>query len=107
MKGNSKIESSFLFDNCTLSNGCKIYNEGGAAVVFRGSTVDNVGSYKTQNGEFSFENCEIIQDDESVNNPLLYFGTHSIKNSRVKNTLRITPKMRAKGVRRIKYKESK
>ncbi len=107
VKGNSKIKSSFSFDNCTLSKGCKIYNEGGTAVVFRGSTVDNLGSYKTQNGEFSFENCEIIQDDKTVSNPLLYFGTHSIKNSRVKNTLKITPEMRAKGVRKIKYKESK
>lgn len=105
VKGNPKIESSFFFDDCVLSDGCMIYNEGGPAVLFRNSTVDNVGSYPTQKGEFSFENCEIIQNDETVRNPLLFFGTHSLKNSSVKNSLSITQKMREMGVREIKIME--
>ena len=101
VKGNSKIASAFYFDNCILSDGCMIYNEGGDAIVFVRSKVDNVGSYPTQTGKFVFDNCEIIQDDEAVSNPLLFFGTHKAARSKITNTLEITPKMRAKGVQRI------
>lgn len=104
VKGNPKHESSFYFDKCTLYEGCMIYNEGGRAIKFVNSKVYNVGSYPTQNGEFTFEDCEIVQDDENVSNPLLYFGTHTINKSKVKNTLKITPLMKAKGVHGIKYK---
>lgn len=105
VKGNPKYESSFVFEDCLLSNGCMIYNEGGSAVLFRNSTVNNVNSYHTQSGVFIFENCEVIQDDESIENPLLYFGTHLFKNSRIINKLSVTPQMRKKGVTRIKLLE--
>lgn len=104
VKGNPKHESSFDFDGCTLSDGCMIYNEGGKAIMFVDSKVDNVDSYPTQTGEFIFDNCEIIQDDESVINPLIFFGTHTLKKSHVKNTLTISQSMKTKGVRGIKYK---
>ena len=105
VKGNPKNESSFTFEDCVLTNRCMIYNEGGEPIRFKNSVVDNVSSYSTQRGEFFFDNCEIIQNDETVSNPLLYFGTHSVKNSKVTNTLTITPQMRAKGIRSIKVIE--
>ena len=105
VKGNPKYESSFRFDGCTLTDGCMIYNEGGDAIFFVNSKLDNVGSYLTQTGEFSFDGCEIIQDNENVSNPLLYFGTHRIKKSKVRNTLSVTPQMKARGVNGVKYKE--
>lgn len=105
VKGNSKHESSFVFDGCSLMDRCMIYNEGGEAVVFTDSRIDNVGSYPNQKGQFSFDNCEIIQDDETVANPLLYFGTHVAKNTNVHNTLSITRTMKSKGVTAIKFKQ--
>lgn len=105
VKGNPKNESSFIFEDCVLTNRCMIYNEGGEPIRFKNSVVDNVSSYSTQRGEFFFDNCEIIQNDETVSNPLLYFGTHNVKNSKVTNTLTITPQMRAKGIRSIKIIE--
>ena len=82
-----------------------IYNEGGETVVFKDSKIDNVGSYPNQKGKFSFDNCVIIQDDETVANPLLYFGDHSTRNTNVRNTLSITQRMKSKGVTAIKLKE--
>ena len=105
VKGNPKVGSSFCFERCTLTDGCMIYNEGGNAIVFSRSTVDNVGSYQTQTGEFIFVDCEIIQDDETVTNPLMYFGTHRVKNCRIRNTLSIATKMNAKGIKSIIIKE--
>lgn len=105
VKGNSSHESSFTFEGCSLSDGCMIYNEGGETVVFKDSKIDNVGSYPNQKGKFSFDNCVIIQDDETVANPLLYFGDHSTRNTNVRNTLSITQRMKSKGVTAIKLKE--
>ena len=106
VKGNPKHDSSFHFDKCVLTDGCMIYNEGGSTVDFLDSKIDNVESYLTQTGTFSFDNCEIIQNDASIVNPLLFFGTHEIKkNCKVINTLTITPRMRALGVHGIRYKE--
>lgn len=105
VKGNPKHESSLCFENCTLADGCMIYNMGGTAINFIKSKIDNVESYPAQTGEFVFDGCEIIQNDENVKNPLIYFGTHSIKNTKVKNTISISPEMKAKGVCGIKYKK--
>ena len=98
--GGAGAESNYSFRNCSLSDGCTMHNRGGNMVVFTKSKLYNVSSYSNQKGQFSFEECEIIQDDKDVKYPLLYFGNHRMKACSVTDRIEITPAMKAQGVRR-------
>ncbi len=104
-QGGAGAESNYSFRNCSLSDGCTLHNRSGNMVVFTKSKLFNVSSYASQKGQFSFEKCEIIQDDDDIKYPLLYFGNHRMKACVVTDGIEITPTMKALGVRRAIIQE--
>lgn len=77
------FDSRLSFNNCTLKNGCLIHNMSNEAMLFVNSELYDVESYVTQNGVFVMNNCVIVQEDESVSRPLLFFGTHKMNKCKV------------------------
>ncbi len=71
--------SRIAFDGCMLRNGCLIHNMGTDAITFKDSELYDVESYVTQKGRFVMTGCRIVQEDESVMRPLLFFGNHVMK----------------------------
>lgn len=78
-----KFDSRLSFEGCTLRNGCLIHNMSKEPMSFANSELYDVESYVTQNGVFLMNNCKIVQEDESVARPLLFFGTHTLNNCTV------------------------
>ena len=91
-----KFDSRLSFDGCTLKNGCLIHNMSKEAMVFTNSELYDVESYVTQNGVFLMNNCKIVQEDESVARPLLFFGTHTLNNCIVVDKVGISPSISRK-----------
>lgn len=89
-------DSSLSFDSCTLSNGCLIHNMSAKAMSFTDSELYDVSSYATQNGVFTMNNCRIVQEDASVERPLLSFGTHTMDRCTVIDKVGITSSARRK-----------
>ena len=106
-QGGAGAESNYTFKGCTLINGCTIYNRSDKKVAFSKSKLYNVASYVNQKGQFSFDDCEIVQDDDKVQFPLIYFGQHQVKNSVIRNSLEITPAMKSRGVKKALIEEIK
>ena len=106
-QGGAGAESNFSFWNCTLTDGCTIQNRSENMIVFKKSKISNLASYSNQKGRFSFDGCEIIQDDNTVQYPLLYFGNHQVKNCTIVNDIKITPAMKSRGVKAALIKEIK
>ena len=86
-----KYDSSLRFDSCTLKNGCLIHNMSKEAIVFTDSELYDVQSYVTQNGVFTMNNCKIVQEDETIARPILFFGTHTMSNCTVIDKVGISP----------------
>ena len=107
VQGGAGAESNYSFQGCTLSNGCLIQNRSEGFVVFKHTKLDNVASYTNQKGQFSFDHCEIVQDDGSIQYPLLYFGNHRVKNSSIVNKVQITPDMKSRGIKAARIEEIK
>lgn len=99
-QGGAGAESNYTFVNCTLEEGCGIHNRSDNLVTFKKSKLNNVASYMNQKGQFSFDQCEIIQDDPRVEYPLLYFGNHRMRACTVSNKIAITPTMKKLGVKK-------
>lgn len=69
---------------------------GAKAISFTNSELYDVSSYASQNGVFSMTNCKIMQEDESVERPLLSFGTHTMDRCTVIDKVGITSSARRK-----------
>ena len=91
-----RYDSRLSFDRCTLKNRCLIHNMSLEAMVFTNSELYDVESYVTQNGVFLMNNCKIVQEDESVARPLLFFGTHTLNNCIVVDKVGISPSISQK-----------
>lgn len=89
-------DSSLSFKSCTLRNGCLIHNMSTKAMSFTNSELYDVSSYATQNGVFTMNNCRIVQENVSVERPLLSFGTHTMNRCTVIDKVGITSSARRK-----------
>jgi len=107
VQGGAGAESNYSFQGCSLDKGCSIQNRGENMIVFKKSKLKNIASYSNQKGRFSFESCEIIQDDNTVQYPLIYFGDHQVKNCSIINNIIITPAMKSRGVKAALIEEIK
>ena len=99
VQGGAGEDSNYSFQNCILIKGCSIQNRSENLVVFKRTRLENVASYSNQKGQFSFDHCEIVQDDNSIQYPLLYFGNHRVKDCSITNNIQITPAMKSRGVK--------
>lgn len=103
--GNPEKESELSFTDCSFEDGCLIQNRGERVISFTRSRLENVSSYSNQNGRFSFNKCELIQDDPKIEYPIIYYGRHQVRNSTIKNTLPISESMKRRGVSRALIQE--
>ena len=90
-------DSRLFFDKCVLKNGCLIHNLGTSPITFVNTDLYDVNSYVTQDGAFSMNNCTIVQEDDSLDRPLLVFGKH------IMNRCTIIDKVGMKSSFRMKY----
>lgn len=105
-RGGNKNDSRFYFEDCVFTKGCKILNLSKSPISFKNCSLIDVGSYATQSGQFSFDHCTIIQRDKTVNQPLLLFGTHTMKGCDVVDEVGISEIAKKKGVKQYKIKAS-
>jgi hypothetical protein len=105
--GGAGAESKYEFHECTLLDGCTVYNKGDKQLTFKKSKLYNVASGVDQKGRFSFEQCEIVHDDDSIKYPLIYFGNHKVKDCTIVNKVGITSEMKRRGVKAAIIEELK
>ena len=103
VKGNSKFQSSFTFSKSQFKNKCMFFNEDSdVAIEFDRCALENVESYQTQTGRFILRNSSLVQNDETMQTPLLQFGDNTFVKTTIEENADFSEQMRKHNIKSLK-----
>ena len=103
VRGNPKYKSNFTFYKSHFKNKCLFFNESSdEPIVFDRCELENVESYLTQIGRFIIKYSHLVQNDKSLDTPLLQFGDNTFEKSTIEDKADYSVQLKKHNVRSLK-----